>query len=218
MIAELGLAALWLAAALAALQLLAGALAVVGRGGDIATVVRPAAVVQGLLALLSFAALIALFARTDLSVLLVAMNSHSAKPLIFKIAGAWGNHEGSMLLWVTVMGLAGGFVALVDRRLPERTMLATLAAQAFVSLGFYAFLLLSSNPFARLDPPAIGRRGPQPAAAGHRPRLPSADTYTSAMSACRWRSASRSARWSPARSGRCLHERCGPGCSARGYS
>ena len=162
MIAELGLAALWLAAALAALQLLAGALSVAGRGGDIETVVRPAAVVQGLLALLSFAALILLFAQTDLSVLLVAMNSHSAKPLIFKIAGAWGNHEGSMLLWVTVMGLAGAFVALIDRRLPERTMLATLAAQAFVSLGFYAFLLLSSNPFARLDPPAIEGAGLNP--------------------------------------------------------
>ena len=162
MIAELGLAALWLAAALAALQLLAGALSVAGRGGDIETVVRPAAVVQGLLALLSFAALILLFAQTDLSVLLVAMNSHSAKPLIFKIAGAWGNHEGSMLLCVTVMGLAGAFVALIDRRLPERTMLATLAAQAFVSLGFYAFLLLSSNPFARLDPPAIEGAGLNP--------------------------------------------------------
>jgi cytochrome c-type biogenesis protein CcmF len=57
-----------------------------------------------------------------------------------------------MLLWVTVMGLAGGFVALVERRLPERTMLATLAGQAFVSLGFYAFLLFSSNPFERLSP------------------------------------------------------------------
>jgi cytochrome c-type biogenesis protein CcmF len=94
---------------------------------------------------------------TDLSVKLVALNSHSMKPLVFKIAGAWGNHEGSMLLWVTVMGLAGGFVALVERRLPERTMLATLAGQAFVSLGFYAFLLIASNPFERLSPaPAEG--------------------------------------------------------------
>ena len=77
--------------------------------------------------------------------------------MLYKIAGAWGNHEGSMLLWVTIMGLAGGFVALVERRLPERTMLATLAGQAFVSLGFYAFLLLASNPFARLaDPPVEG--------------------------------------------------------------
>jgi cytochrome c-type biogenesis protein CcmF len=157
MTAEVGLAALWLAAALAALQLVAGALALTERGAAMGDVVRPVAVVQGLLALLAFAALIRVFAVTDLSVKLVALNSHSMKPLIFKIAGAWGNHEGSMLLWVTIMGLAGGFVALVERRLPERTMLATLAGQAFVSLGFYAFLLIASNPFERLDPvPAEG--------------------------------------------------------------
>lgn len=152
MIANLGLAALWLAAALAALQLVAGAFALTARGAALAGVVRPAAVVQGLLAALAFALLIVLFCQTDLSVKLVAMNSHSAKPLLYKFAGTWGNHEGSMLLWVTIMGLAGGFVALVERRLPEPTMLATLAGQAFVSLGFYAFLLIASNPFERLDP------------------------------------------------------------------
>jgi cytochrome c-type biogenesis protein CcmF len=158
MIAELGLAALWLAAALAVLQLLAGALALTPGGVGLANVVRPAAVVQGALAALAFLALIIVFCQTDLSVKLVAMNSHSAKPFIYKLAGTWGNHEGSMLLWVTVMGLAGGFVALVERRLPERTMLATLAGQAFVSLGFYAFLLVASNPFERLlSPPPEGQ-------------------------------------------------------------
>lgn len=150
MIAELGLAALWLAAALAMLQLVAGAAGLSRQGAALGGAVRPVAVVQGLLALLAFLCLLTVFAVTDLSVKLVALNSHSMKPLVFKIAGAWGNHEGSMLLWVTVMGLAGGFVALVERRLPERTMLATLAGQAFVSLGFYAFLLLASNPFERL--------------------------------------------------------------------
>ncbi|MCW1428096.1 heme lyase CcmF/NrfE family subunit [Novosphingobium sp. JCM 18896] len=158
MIAEFGLAALWLAAALAGLQLLAGALGLTARGVALGAIVRPVAVVQGLLALIAFVALIVLFCQTDLSVKLVAMNSHSAKPLIYKFAGTWGNHEGSMLLWVTVMGLAGSFVALVERRLPEPTMLATLAGQAFVSLGFYAFLLLSSNPFERISPvPAEGQ-------------------------------------------------------------
>lgn len=157
MIAELGLAALWLAAALAALQLLAGIVAVRHEGVSLAALVRPVAVVQALLAAVSFLVLIWLFAHTDLSVALVASNSHSEKPLIFKIAGAWGNHEGSMLLWVTVMAVAGGLIALVERRLPEKTMLATLAAQAFVGLGFYAFLLFSSNPFARSNPvPAEG--------------------------------------------------------------
>ncbi len=162
MIAELGLAALWLAAALALLQLVAGALAVAGKGALVAAIVRPAAIVQGLLAAFAFGVLLVLFAQTDLSVLLVAANSHSAKPMVFKIAGAWGNHEGSMLLWAMVMGLAGTFVALVERRLPERTMLATLAAQAFVSLGFYAFLLFSSNPFERLNPAAIEGAGLNP--------------------------------------------------------
>ena len=157
MTAEFGLAALWLAAALAFLQLIAGALALKPQGEGFAPLVRPVAVVQGVLALASFLALILVFATTDLSVKLVAANSHSAKPMLYKVAGAWGNHEGSMLLWVTVMGLAGALVAMVERRLPERTMLATLAGQAFVSLGFYAFLLFASNPFERLSPvPAEG--------------------------------------------------------------
>ncbi|OYX63941.1 MAG: heme lyase NrfEFG subunit NrfE [Sphingomonadales bacterium 32-64-17] len=152
MIPEIGLAALWLAAALAALQLLGGLLGAGENGHPLAGVVRPAAVLQAGLCGLSFLCLLYVFALTDLSVLLVANNSHSMKPLIFKLAGAWGNHEGSMLLWVTVMALAGGAIALIERRLPERTMLATLGAQAFVGLGFYAFLLLSSNPFERLVP------------------------------------------------------------------
>lgn len=151
MIAEFGLAALWLAAALALLQLVAAGAAV--RGNDLlSALVRPAAVVQAVLAAVSFLVLVWLFARTDLSVLLVATSSHSEKPMIFKLAGAWGQHEGSMLLWVTVMALSGGLIALVERRLPERSVLATLGAQALVGLGFYAFLLLSSNPFERIDP------------------------------------------------------------------
>ncbi|WP_260928450.1 heme lyase CcmF/NrfE family subunit [Novosphingobium sp. 9] len=156
MIAELGLAALWMAAALALLQLLAGVLST--RGGDneesaaFGALARPAAVVQGVLVLAAFACLAWCFVATDLSVALVASDSSADKPLIFRLASTWGNHEGSMLLWVAVMGLAGALVALLEHRLPERTMRMTLAAQAFVSLGFYAFLLLASNPFARLDP------------------------------------------------------------------
>jgi cytochrome c-type biogenesis protein CcmF len=150
MIAEFGLAALWLAAALAGLQLLAGVLGLTAKGAALAGVVRPAAVAQGLLCAVSFAALIWLFCVTDLSVKLVATNSHSLKSFLYKFAGTWGNHEGSMLLWITVMGLAGGFVALIEKRLGERMLLATLAGQAWVSLGFYAFLLFASNPFERL--------------------------------------------------------------------
>ncbi|QZH74526.1 MAG: heme lyase CcmF/NrfE family subunit [Erythrobacter sp.] len=150
MIPEIGLAALWLAAALALLQLVAGFAGARMEGVAFAALARPAAAVQGVLCLIAFASLVYVFAITDLSVKLVATNSHSMKPLIFKLSGTWGNHEGSMLLWITVMAIAGGAIALIERRLPERTMMATLAAQAFVGLGFYAFLLLSSNPFERL--------------------------------------------------------------------
>ncbi|WP_324827901.1 heme lyase CcmF/NrfE family subunit [Qipengyuania zhejiangensis] len=163
MIAELGLAALWLAAALAAMQMIAGFLAVrAGPDTELAALIRPAAIVQGALVSVSFVMLVWLFAITDLSVKLVAANSHSMKPLVFKLAGAWGNHEGSMLLWVTVMALAGALIAAVERRLPERTMQATLAAQGVVSLGFYAFLLLSSNPFERLPTPVAEGMGLNP--------------------------------------------------------
>ena len=163
MIAELGLAALWLAAALAATQMVAGFLAVRDNGtSELAKLIRPAAIAQGVLVAFSFAMLVWLFAITDLSVKLVVSNSHSMKPLIFKLSGTWGNHEGSMLLWVMVMGFAGALIALVERRLPERTMNATLAAQGVVSLGFYAFLLLSSNPFERLPTPAAEGMGLNP--------------------------------------------------------
>jgi cytochrome c-type biogenesis protein CcmF len=113
-IAELGLAALWLAAALALLQLLLA----LGIGRDSgAKIARPLALVQGVLTLIAFAALIAVFLRTDLSVELVAANSHSAKPWLYKFAGAWGNHEGSMLLWVTVLSLSGAALAVFERRI-----------------------------------------------------------------------------------------------------
>ena len=162
MIAEFGLVALWLAAALAGLQLVAGFLGLRPGWQALAVLARPAALVQALLAVVSFFTLMWLFARTDLSVALVAANSHSDKPMIFKLAGTWGNHEGSMLLWVTIMSLSGGLIALAERRLPENTMLATLGAQAFVALGFYAFLLFSSNPFERLPTPPVEGNGLNP--------------------------------------------------------
>ena len=155
MIAELGLSALWLAAALALLQLLL-ALGLAGEAS--AKAARPLALAQAGLTLTAFAALIALFLRTDLSVTLVAANSHSAKPFLYKFAGAWGNHEGSMLLWVAVLSLSGAALAMFERRVGEKMLVASLGAQAALGLGFYAFLLFASNPFARLDPaPAEGR-------------------------------------------------------------
>ncbi|MBK6721508.1 MAG: heme lyase CcmF/NrfE family subunit [Sphingomonadales bacterium] len=158
MIAEAGLGLLWIAAALAVMQLGLGWIAVArGRDGQISSL-RAIAVAQGILVTLSFFALILLFLRSDMSVALVAANSHSAKPWLYKFAGTWGNHEGSMLLWVTILGVAGSAVALFERSLKASTLIATLAAQAALSIGFYAFLLFSSNPFTRLVPaPADGQ-------------------------------------------------------------
>ncbi len=161
MIAEAGLAALWLAAALAALQL-ALACGLGGEQGRQIATVRAIALGQGLLTLFAFGALIALFLRSDMSLLLVAENSHSQKPWIYKFAGAWGNHQGSMLLWVAVLALAGAVVALFERRLDERTLGASLGAQAALALGFFAFLLFASNPFERLNPAPLDGRGLNP--------------------------------------------------------
>ena len=157
MIAEAGLAALWIAAALAALQMALAMLAVARGDPDLMKAVRAVATAQGATVKLAMLALVLLFVLSDMSVALVVANSHSAKPLIYKIAGAWGNHEGSMLLWVTILGAAGAAVALFERRVAEPTLAATLGAQAGIALGFYAFLLFASNPFARISPaPADG--------------------------------------------------------------
>jgi cytochrome c-type biogenesis protein CcmF len=172
MIAELGLAALWLAAAFALVQVLlawgaARATRVSGERAEVAgaqlmRALRGVSLMQGLLASLSFLLLIVLFVRSDMSVLLVAQNSHSLKPLMYKIAGAWGNHEGSMLLWVMVLAASGAGVALFERRLANGTLAATLGAQAAIGLGFYAFLAFASNPFVRLNPAAAEGQGLNP--------------------------------------------------------
>ncbi|HWI89010.1 MAG TPA: heme lyase CcmF/NrfE family subunit [Sphingomicrobium sp.] len=161
MIAETGLAALWLAAGLAALQVLMMILAA-RTDLELGRAIRSVAVVQGALTLIAFAALLLVFARSDMSVALVFENSHTQKPFIYKVAGAWGNHEGSMLLWVTVLSVAGAFFALLSRRTSERTLVAALGAQATLALGFYAFLLIASNPFARLWPAPPDGRGLNP--------------------------------------------------------
>ena len=173
MLAEAGLAALWLAAAMALAQFLLGVLAARPAGQDYARAIAPVATAQAGLVAIAFACLVAVFAQSDMSVLLVASNSHSAKPMLYKIAGSWGNHEGSMLLWVTVLGLAGAAIARFEHRLRADTKAATLAAQGMIALGFYAFLLFASNPFARISGVKRGT-GAQPDVAGPRPRLPPA--------------------------------------------
>ena len=161
MIAEAGLAALWLAAALSLLQLVLAA-GELRKGLEAGRAIRAIAILQGALASFAMLMLVWLFARTDLSVELVAENSHSAKPFIYKLSGTWGNHEGSMLLWVTVLAVSGAFLAALSRTLGRRTMIAALGAQAALALGFYAFLLIASNPFARLNPAPLEGRGLNP--------------------------------------------------------
>ncbi|HEX5185111.1 MAG TPA: heme lyase CcmF/NrfE family subunit [Allosphingosinicella sp.] len=162
MIAEAGLGALWLAASLSLLQLFFGFAALKPPAEELGRSVRPIAIAQAVTVVIAFFCLIDLFLRTDLSVRLVAENSHSLKPWLYKFAGAWGNHEGSMLLWVTVLAVAGAAVALFERRLNERTLIATLAAQATIGLGFYIFLLFASNPFDRLAPAPLEGNGLNP--------------------------------------------------------
>jgi len=104
------------------------------------------------LVLAAFLALMHAFVVSDFSVRVVVENSHTAKPLLYKIAGVWGNHEGSLLLWVLILAVYGAGVALFGGRLPPRLKARVLAVQAAIALGFLAFMLFASNPFARLDP------------------------------------------------------------------
>jgi cytochrome c-type biogenesis protein CcmF len=117
-----------------------------------------AAVVQCLLVALGFACLMHAYVTSDFSVANVAFNSHSAKPMLYKVAGTWGNHEGSMLLWVLILVLFGASVAVAGGNLPATLKAYALAVQAWIAIGFYLFILFTSNPFARaLPPPADGQ-------------------------------------------------------------
>lgn len=145
-IAELGHLALWLAAGAALLQ------AAAPFQRQLVPLAVPAAVAQGALAFLAYAAMTYAFLVSDFSVELVATNSHTAKPLLYKITGVWANHEGSMLLWVLILALAGAAVALVPVPLGQMFKSRTLGSLGVVALGFFAFLLFASNPFERLDP------------------------------------------------------------------
>jgi len=129
---------------------------------DLGNAIKPVAIAQGVLATFAFAVLVYLFMISDMSVKLVADNSHSEKPWLYKFSGSWGNHEGSMLLWVAILSLSGSGIALLERRVRRDTLIATLMAQGLIALGFYAFLLFSSNPFARLNPAPSDGNGLNP--------------------------------------------------------
>ena len=113
----------------------------------------PAAGVQFALTLAAFLALMWAFVVSDFSVRLVAANSHSLKPMLYKVSGTWGNHEGSMLLWMLILTLFGAMVAWWGGNLPPTLKARVLAVQATIAVAFFAFILFTSNPFARLAAP-----------------------------------------------------------------
>jgi cytochrome c-type biogenesis protein CcmF len=157
-IAELGHYALVLALALALVQ---ASVPIIGaRKNDPAlmAVAGPTALAQLLFVALAFGALVLCYVRSDFSVLNVFENSHSQKPLIYKITGVWGNHEGSMLLWVLILSVFGALVALFGNNLPARLKANVLGVQSWIAVAFILFILVTSNPFLRIaEPPFEGR-------------------------------------------------------------
>ena len=113
----------------------------------------PAASTQFILVAFSFAALTYAFVVSDFSLRLVYLNSHSDKPMLYKVTGVWGNHEGSMLLWLLILTLFGASASWFGSNLPERLRARVLAVQSAVSVAFFAFILFTSNPFLRLEVP-----------------------------------------------------------------
>ena len=158
MIVEVGHYALILALALSLVQ---GTFPLIGaqlRYAPWIAMARPVAIVQFGFVAISFAALTHAYVVSDFSVLNVAMNSHSAKPLLYKVSGVWGNHEGSLLLWVLILTLFGATVAAFGGNLPPELRARVLSIQALIGTGFLLFMLLTSNPFERLVPaPADGQ-------------------------------------------------------------
>jgi cytochrome c-type biogenesis protein CcmF len=161
-IIELGHFALILALATALVQMAVpfwGA-----RSGEtrLMAVAEPAALAQLTLVLIAFLALMHAYVTSDFSVLNVWTNSHTAKPLIYRISGVWGNHEGSMLLWVLILAIFGAAVALFGSNLPPSLRANVLSVQAAIAVAFLLFILFTSNPFERLIPPELEGRGLNP--------------------------------------------------------
>ena len=158
MIPELGQLALSLALVVALAQgILPLAGAARGDAGWMA-VARPAAHAQALLVAFAFGCLVQSFLANDFSVQNVALNSNSALPAHYRVAAAWGSHEGSLLLWCLMLGVWMSAVGLFSRHLPEEMAARVLGVLGLASAGFLAFLLFTSNPFERLFPaPADGR-------------------------------------------------------------
>lgn len=162
MITELGHFALALALAVALVQ---SVLPMVGaaRGNTaLMDVARPAAFAQFVLVMAAFGALVHAFVVSDFSVAGVYNNSHTLKPLLYKISGVWGNHEGSLLLWISILAIFGAAVAALGHNIPPTLRARTLAVQGMVSVGFIAFILFTSNPFLRIEPAPLEGLGLNP--------------------------------------------------------
>ena len=162
MIPELGNLALMLALSVAVVQ---SFLPILGASRGNVLWMRSAqtsSVLQFVLILISFAALMRSFIISDFSVANVAENSHSLKPMLFKIAGTWGSHEGSLLLWVLILAIFGASVAFFGSNIPDTMRARTLSVQAWISVGFLSFLLFTSNPFERISPAPLDGNGLNP--------------------------------------------------------
>ncbi|MCW5773518.1 MAG: heme lyase CcmF/NrfE family subunit [Rhodospirillaceae bacterium] len=162
MIPELGHYALVLALLVAAMQSVVPLMGAARGNGPLMASAVPMAQSQFILVATAFAALTYAYVTSDFTVANVAANSHSAKPLLYKISGVWGNHEGSLLLWVLILTLFGAAVASFGANLPPALRARVLAVQAMIGVGFLAFLLFTSNPFLRLDPAPVDGRGLNP--------------------------------------------------------
>ncbi|QDC03034.1 heme lyase CcmF/NrfE family subunit [Mesorhizobium sp. 8] len=155
---EIGHFALVLALALALVQMIVPLVGARVGSQSMMAVAGPVTVTGFALTALSFTALAIAYARSDFSVANVWENSHSLQPLIYKITGTWGNHEGSMLLWVLILTFFGALVAVFGTNLPATLKANVLAVQGAIGTAFFLFILVTSNPFARLSPaPVEGR-------------------------------------------------------------
>ena len=158
MIVEIGHFSLVLAFAVAVFQMIVPMIGAHKNWSAWMAVASPAASLQFALVAISFAALTYAFVTSDFSLNLVVANSHTDKPLLYKISGVWGNHEGSLLLWVLILALFGASAAWFGGNLPPRLRARVLAVQSSVGVAFYAFILFTSNPFLRLElPPFNGQ-------------------------------------------------------------
>jgi cytochrome c-type biogenesis protein CcmF len=158
MIVEIGHFALVLALATAIIVSVLPLIGVHRRDASMMAVATTGSLVMFGLVALSFAALTWAYVVSDFSVKNVWENSHSLMPLIYKYSGVWGNHEGSMMLWLLILVFFSALVAVFGRNIPETLKANVLAVQAWISLAFLLFILLTSNPFLRLDPaPAEGQ-------------------------------------------------------------